>query len=29
MRPDCHYCDGTGYLEQRVDVDDYRGSSQE
>lgn len=24
MSPDCHYCDGAGYLEQRVDVDDYR-----
>lgn len=23
-RPDCHYCDGTGSQEERIDVDDYR-----
>lgn len=24
QRPDCHYCGGTGNLEERIDVDDYR-----
>lgn len=23
-RPDCHYCDGTGSLEEQTDVDDFR-----